>query len=107
MRDDDGMYLVLIAWMYVAVMMAGAEATAANGTVLGAIFTFVLYGLLPVGLIGYLMDAPRRRKGRLAKEQGERAAAAGSAPSASAPDAGSEAAGATPADPIAPVREKP
>ena len=36
------MYLVLIAWMYVALMMAVAEATSPVGSVLGAIVTFVL-----------------------------------------------------------------
>ena len=34
------MYLVAIAWMYVVLMMSVAEATNANGTVLGAIVTF-------------------------------------------------------------------
>ena len=40
------MYLVAIAWMYVVLMMAAAEATNANGTVLGAFVTFTLYGVL-------------------------------------------------------------
>lgn len=104
MGDDPRMYLVLIAWTYVALMMAAAEATAANGTVLGAIFTFVLYGLLPVGLIGYVLDAPRRRRTRNAAEH---AADAKRAASAGAPDAGGEAAGTAAADPFAPVREEP
>jgi hypothetical protein len=39
------MYIVLIAWLYVALMMAIAEATSPVGSVLGAIFTFILYGL--------------------------------------------------------------
>ncbi len=98
------MYLVLIGWLYVAVMMAAAEATAANGTVLGAMFTFVLYGLLPVGLIAYLLDAPRRRRARKAAEQ---APGLGQAASIDAPDAGGEATGAATADAVAPVREKP
>ena len=45
------MYLVLIAWMYVAVMMAVAEATNTTGTLLGALVTFVLYGLLPMSIV--------------------------------------------------------
>ena len=45
------MYLVAIAWIYVAMMMAVAEATNTNGTVLGAIVTFVLYGAAPVALV--------------------------------------------------------
>jgi hypothetical protein len=36
------MYLVVIAWLYVALMMAVAEATHARGTLLGAFFTFLL-----------------------------------------------------------------
>ncbi|MEO8249889.1 MAG: hypothetical protein ABI589_11005 [Burkholderiales bacterium] len=68
------MYLVLIAWLYVALMMAAAEATAANGTLLGALVTFVLYGLLPAAIIGYVMDAPRRRRARAARETLQEAA---------------------------------
>ena len=45
------MYIVPIAWLYVALMMAVAEATSSQGTVLGAFFTFVLYGLMPIGLL--------------------------------------------------------
>jgi Na+-transporting methylmalonyl-CoA/oxaloacetate decarboxylase gamma subunit len=63
------MYLVAIAWMYVALMMAIAEATHVNGSVLGAIMTFVLYGLLPLAIVMYVMGAPTRRKARLQKEQ--------------------------------------
>jgi hypothetical protein len=36
------MYLIVIAWTYVALMMGVAEANHPNGTVLGAVFTFVL-----------------------------------------------------------------
>ena len=56
------MYLVVIAWIYVVLMMSVAEATNSNGTVLGAVFTFVLYGLGPVALVVYLMGAPARSK---------------------------------------------
>ena len=42
------MYLVVIAWLYVTLMMAVAEATNTTGSILGAIITFVLYGLLPM-----------------------------------------------------------
>ena len=60
------MYLVLIAWLYVTLMMAVAEATSPMGTVLGAVMTFVLYGLLPMGIVGYIWaphhaNAPSRR----------------------------------------------
>ncbi len=56
------MYLIVIAWMYVVVMMTIAEATSSNGTLLGALITFVLYGLGPVALVVYLMGAPGRSK---------------------------------------------
>lgn len=56
------MYLVVIAWIYVVLMMSVAEATNTTGTLLGAVVTFVLYGLLPVALVVYLMRAPARNK---------------------------------------------
>ena len=52
------MYIIPVAWIYVALMMAVAEATSSNGTVLGALMTFVLYGVLPIGLILYFMGSP-------------------------------------------------
>ena len=101
------MYIVPIAWLYVALMMALAEATNSNGTVLGAVITFLLYGLLPVGLVVYVMGTPARKRAIKAREQAELAAAraaagAGSEPSGVAPDANSQ----TAADPVAPVRKE-
>ena len=97
-------HLIVIGWLYVVVMMAVAEATASNGTVLGAIFTFLLYGLAPVALVVYLLGAPGRRKAvrerELAAQEAARQAAAASS---GAPDAGREPA----ATPVAPVREEP
>lgn len=90
------MYIVVIAWIYVALMMAAAEVVHPNGGVLSAVVTFVLYGLLPVALVVYLMGSPARRKAIKAREAAEAAAS-------DPPDAGGEPA----ADPIAPVREKP
>jgi len=58
------MYLILIGWFYVAVMMAIAEATSSNGTLLGAFFTFLLYGLLPIAIVGYILGTSARRKAR-------------------------------------------
>jgi heme exporter protein D len=73
------MYLVAIAWLYVAVMMAVAEAVHSQGTVLGAIITFVMYGVLPLALVMYVMGTPMRRR-RLLREQ----ASAQAAPTAQA-----------------------
>ena len=96
------MYLVPIAWIYVVFMMSVAEATNSNGTVLGAIVTFVLYGLLPVGLILYFMGTPIRQRAARAREAAERAAAVAAHAQAARslpPDTGNHAA----ADPVAPV----
>lgn len=72
------MYLIVIAWIYVVLMMSVAEATNTTGTVLGAIVTFVLYGVVPVTLVVYLMGAPARGKAikkRQAAELAQHAAA--------------------------------
>jgi membrane protein implicated in regulation of membrane protease activity len=66
------MYLVLIAWIYVAFMMAIAEATSPVGSLLGAAFTFLLYGVLPMSVVGYIMGTPARRRAIKAKEATER-----------------------------------
>lgn len=62
------MYLVAIAWMYVVVMMTVVEATSANGTVLGALFTFLLYGALPLAVVMYILGSPARKRARRAAE---------------------------------------
>jgi hypothetical protein len=102
------MYLIPIAWIYVALMMAVAEATNSNGTVLGALVTFVLYGLLPIGLLLYFMGTPARKRARLELEARQNQALAqaqstGEEYSSGQPDTGSK----PPADPIAPVRKEP
>lgn len=111
------MYLIPIGWLYVALMMAVAEATNTTGTVLGALITFVLYGLVPVVLVVYLMGGPARRRTTLAREAAELAAyrvrneAADSASAdpgalenrSAQPDTGGHA----PADAVAPVRKEP
>ncbi|MGJ7500249.1 hypothetical protein ACSFBF_07805 [Variovorax sp. ZT5P49] len=104
-------HLIVIGWLYVAVMMAVAEATNTNGTVLGAIFTFLLYGLAPVALVVYLMGTPARRRAirqreAEAQEAARRAAAEEAAPPSTdsgLPDQGGEAA----ADAVPPVRKEP
>lgn len=65
------MYLVAIGWMYVVVMMAVAEAMSPSGTVLGAVFTFLLYGCLPLAIVLYLLGTPARRRARRAADQVE------------------------------------
>jgi len=87
------MYLVAIAWLYVALMMALAEATSTQGTVLGAIFTFLLYGALPISIVMYVMATPARREARRRAEAAQAQAApadAAAAPANSAQPDGSD-----------------
>jgi hypothetical protein len=91
------MYIVIIGWLYVALMMSVAEATNPQGTLLGAVFTFLIYGLAPLGIVVYIMGTPARK--RAIRRQREAEAGSASAP----PDGGSEPA----ADPVAPVRKEP
>jgi len=100
-------YLVVIAWMYVVLMMAVAEATNANGTVLGAIVTFFLYGLMPLALVVYLMGTPQRRRRIKAREAEEHAAALAMQRSSTQPDTGSHAAAAAEEATVAPVGKEP
>jgi hypothetical protein len=90
-------YLVVVAWIYVALMMAVAEASHAQGTVLGAVFTFVLYGVGPVALLIYLMGRPARRAARASREAAAAQLASGQ------PDGGGQPS----ADAIPPVRKEP
>ncbi len=88
------MHIVAIAWMFVVVLMTLAEATSPQGTLLGAFFTLLLYGLLPLSIVLYLLGTPMRRRAR------RQAEAAASIPQS---DAGGEAAG----GPVAPERKEP
>ena len=63
------MHIVAVAWIFVVVLMAAAEAGSTQGTLLGAFFTLVLYGALPLSIVLYVMGAPARRKARLAAER--------------------------------------
>lgn len=103
------MYLVAIAWMYVVLMMTLAEATSPNGTVLGAFFTFLLYGALPLSVVLYVMGSPARRKARLAAEAEAQATAPALAETgASAAGPGDpDGSGHAPGDPVTPERKEP
>lgn len=100
------MYLVAVVWIYVASMMALAEATSTTGTVLGAVFTFVAYGLGPVSLVMYLLGTPARRRARKAAEALALARAeddASSSAPVTQPDGGRHA----PGHPVAAERKEP
>ncbi len=85
------MLIVALAWIYVVVLMAAAEAMSPAGTLLGAFFTLLLYGIVPLPIVLYLMATPARR---------ERARRASSGPDA---DRG----GHPPGDAVAPVGKEP
>lgn len=68
------MYLVAIGWIYVVLMMAIAEATSSQGSILGAVVTFLLYGVLPLSIVLYLLRTPGRRQARQMAAQAELAA---------------------------------
>ena len=111
------MYIVLIGWLYVTMMMAVVEATSDTGTVLGAIITFVLYGLLPAGIGGYLMATPARKRASKAREAALFAASSEAErmqpdpdpnqPTLNEPNAGCHAPAATQAAAIPSVRKEP
>jgi hypothetical protein len=88
------MTLVAVAWIYVVLLMAVAEAISPQGSVLGAVVTFVLYGVLPLSIVLYIIGTPARRRRR---QRAEAAAA-----SAATPDRGGHAAG----DAVTPEREE-
>lgn len=58
------MYIVAIAWAFVVALMTQVEATSSQGTVLGALFTLLLYGVLPLGVVLYILGTPARRRAR-------------------------------------------
>jgi membrane protein implicated in regulation of membrane protease activity len=84
--------LVALAWMYVVLMMALAELMAPQGHWLGALFTLLGWGVLPLSVVLYILATPARRRAR------REAASA-----AAKPDRDGHAAG----DAVAPEREEP
>ncbi|MBL8447218.1 MAG: hypothetical protein JNJ44_07365 [Zoogloeaceae bacterium] len=51
------MYLIAIAWLYVALLVAAADTT-----IVGGILTFTLAGLGPLALFLWLFGTPARRR---------------------------------------------
>ena len=63
------MYIIAIAWLYVTLLMAATEPSITAG-----VLTFVFYGLLPCGLLLWLLGTPQRKR-RLAAKTSEPLAA--------------------------------
>jgi membrane protein implicated in regulation of membrane protease activity len=102
------MHIITIAWVFVVVLMALAEATSPQGTVMGALFTLLFYGALPLSIVLYVLGTPGRRRARAAQanqaNQAGQAALTSEPPSRSAdPDGG----GMPPGEPVAPERVEP
>ncbi len=112
--------IVALAWMYVVLMVALVEAFSPQGTILGALFTVVGWGVIPLSVVLYILATPSRRAARRARES--RASAGplpsvgprlpsgesshseqGAVSSVANPDGSSHAAG----DPVAPERKEP
>lgn len=100
------MHIIALGWMFVVVLMALAEATSGQGTVLGAIVTLLLYGVLPLCIVLYILGTPMRRRARQRADAAQQQAHDDLAtPPSSGPqgDAGGHPTGA----PLAPEREEP
>jgi len=61
------MYIILIAWGFVVILMAAAEALAT--TLVSGLLTMIFYGLVPMAILLYLMQTPSRRKRRAREEK--------------------------------------
>ena len=84
------LHLIALAWIYVVLMVAVAEAVSPQGTLLGAFFTLIGWGVIPLALVLYILATPARRRARKARE------------SVADPDGGGHAAGGA----VAPEREE-
>ncbi len=58
------MYIIAIAWLYVALMAAVSDTT-----ILGGVLTFIFMGMLPMSLFLWLFGTPARR--RKLREKGD------------------------------------
>mgnify|MGYP000013396523 FL=1 len=60
------MYIIAIAWLYVAFLMAVSETSLVAG-----IMTFVFYGLLPCALLLWILGAPQRKRNKKNKPESD------------------------------------
>ena len=53
------MYIIAIAWLYVAFLMAVSETSLVAG-----VMTLIFYGLLPCALLLWILGAPQRKRNK-------------------------------------------
>lgn len=58
------MYIIAIAWLYVTFLMAATEASITAG-----ILTFSFYGLMPCGLLMWILGTPQRKRKKALLEE--------------------------------------
>ncbi len=92
------MWIVAVGWAYVVLMMVLAEALGPGGSVLGAIVTLLLYGVLPFAIVLYVGGARAPARARAARPRPRDAADSGDVD----PGRGGEPAG----EAVAPVRKE-
>ena len=69
------MYIIAIGWMFVVVCMAAAEA--ASSSVIGALVTLAIYGVLPLAMFLWLFGTPQRHRDRAGRSRVVRGASFG------------------------------
>jgi uncharacterized protein (DUF58 family) len=68
LSEDSMLYVVALAWMYVVLMVALVELFSPQGTAVGALFTVLGWGLIPLSVVLYILATPSRRAARRAEE---------------------------------------
>lgn len=63
------MYIIAIAWLYVALLVAVAD-----DSVVGGVLTFVFFGIAPLALFVWLFGTPARRRTKAMRERAAREA---------------------------------
>lgn len=58
------MYIIAIAWLYVTFLMAATEPSITAG-----ILTFFFYGLMPCGLLLWILGTPQRKRKKALLEE--------------------------------------
>ena len=58
------MYIIAIAWLYVTFLMAATEHSVTAG-----ILTFFFYGLMPCGLLLWILGTPQRKRKKALLEE--------------------------------------